>query len=77
MIPCTDCFWPGGTTIVFDPAWHIGAPDDVAMNAIQTSLAVLQEGSALATKLPFIAPIASLILQALTMRDARVTHNFL
>ena len=41
------------------------------MNAIQTSLAVLMEGSCLATKLPFIAPIAGLLLQALTMRDAR------
>ncbi|KAF8269811.1 hypothetical protein EI94DRAFT_896519 [Lactarius quietus] len=39
------------------------------MNAIQTSLAVLQEGSSLATNLPFIAPIASLLLQAFTMRD--------
>ncbi|KAF8269795.1 hypothetical protein EI94DRAFT_1724355 [Lactarius quietus] len=39
------------------------------MNAIQTSLAVLQEGSALASKLPFIAPIAGLLLQALAMRD--------
>ena len=44
------------------------------MSAIQTSLTVLQEGSALASKLPFIAPIAGLLLQALTMRDARVTH---
>ncbi|KAF8264656.1 hypothetical protein EI94DRAFT_441388 [Lactarius quietus] len=39
------------------------------MGAIQTSLAVLQAGSALASKLPFIAPIAGLLLQALTMRD--------
>ncbi|KAH9004750.1 hypothetical protein EDB86DRAFT_1984457 [Lactarius hatsudake] len=39
------------------------------MNAIQTSLAVLKEGSSLATKFPFIAPIAGLLLQALTMRD--------
>jgi hypothetical protein len=44
------------------------------MNAIQTSLAILQEGSTLASKLPFIAPIAGLLLQVLTMRDARVTH---
>ncbi|KAH9036951.1 hypothetical protein EDB85DRAFT_672288 [Lactarius pseudohatsudake] len=39
------------------------------MNAIQTSLALLKEGSSLATKFPFIAPIAGLLLQALTMRD--------
>ncbi len=44
------------------------------MSAIQTSLAVLKEGSSLATKLPYIAPIAGLLLQALTMRDARVTR---
>jgi hypothetical protein len=44
------------------------------MNAIQTSLAVLMTGSSLASKLPFIAPIAGLLLQALTMRDARVPY---
>ena len=44
------------------------------MNAIHTSLAILQDGSSLATKLPFIAPIAGLLLQALTMRDARVPY---
>ncbi|KAH9040463.1 hypothetical protein EDB85DRAFT_140150 [Lactarius pseudohatsudake] len=57
-----------GATIVSDPAW-IDTHDDVAMNAIQTSLAVLKEGSSLAAKFPFIAPIAGLLLQALTMRD--------
>ncbi len=44
------------------------------MSAIQTSLAVLKEGSALATKLPYIAPIAGLLLQALAMRDACIKH---
>jgi hypothetical protein len=38
------------------------------MGAIETSLAVLQTGSALVTKVPFIAPVAGLILQALKMR---------
>ncbi|KAH9169920.1 hypothetical protein EDB89DRAFT_1382302 [Lactarius sanguifluus] len=56
-------------TIISDPAWQIGTHDDIAMSAIQTSLAALKEGSALATKLPFIAPIAGLLLQAFTMRD--------
>ncbi|KAN0136977.1 hypothetical protein V8E53_005212 [Lactarius tabidus] len=56
-------------TIISDPASFIDTHDDMAMNAIQTSLAVLIEGSSLATKLPFIAPIAGLLLQALTMRD--------
>ncbi|KAH9072083.1 hypothetical protein EDB83DRAFT_193792 [Lactarius deliciosus] len=58
-----------GTTVASNLAWHIDKQDDVAMNAIQTSLAVLKEGSSLATKFPFIAPIAGLLLQALTMRD--------
>ncbi|KAI0295624.1 hypothetical protein B0F90DRAFT_1141961 [Multifurca ochricompacta] len=38
-------------------------------NAIQLSLQVLKEGSAFASKIPYIAPIAGLLLQALTMRD--------
>jgi hypothetical protein len=46
----------------------------MVMSAIQTSLAVLKEGSSLATKLPYISPIAGLLLQVLAMRDARVTH---
>ncbi|KAI9443830.1 hypothetical protein H4582DRAFT_2095250 [Lactarius indigo] len=58
-----------GTTVVSDPAGHIDPHDDISMSAIQTSLALLKEGSSLATDLPFIAPIAGLLLQALTMRD--------
>ncbi|KAH9000348.1 hypothetical protein EDB92DRAFT_1830708 [Lactarius akahatsu] len=49
--------------------WHIGTHGDITIGAIQTSLAALKEGSALATNVPFIAPIAGLLLQALTMRD--------
>ncbi|KAI9431576.1 hypothetical protein H4582DRAFT_1236896 [Lactarius indigo] len=49
--------------------WQIDTHDDVAMSAIQTSLAILKEGSALGVKLPFIAPIAGDLLKALTMRD--------
>ncbi|KAH9036957.1 hypothetical protein EDB85DRAFT_2142741 [Lactarius pseudohatsudake] len=63
-----------GTTVIPEPAWQIDTHDDIAMGAIQTSLSLLKEGSCLATKLPFIAPIAGLLLQALTMRDARLTH---
>ncbi|KAH8976990.1 hypothetical protein EDB86DRAFT_3093629 [Lactarius hatsudake] len=48
---------------------EIGTHGDMTMSTIQTSLAALKEGSALATKVPFIAPIAGLLLQALTMRD--------
>jgi hypothetical protein len=57
-------FWPGDSTIIHDPALHIDTHDDIAMSAIQTSLAVLVAGSSLASKLPFIAPIAGLLLQA-------------
>ena len=65
-------FWPGDSIIIHDPALHIDTHDDFAMSAIQTSLAVLVAGSSLASKLPFIAPIAGLLLQALAMRDARL-----
>ncbi|KAH9056510.1 hypothetical protein EDB87DRAFT_1219786 [Lactarius vividus] len=58
-----------GTIVVSDPACDIDPHDDITMSAIQTSLALLKEGSSLATKFPFIAPIAGLLLQALTMRD--------
>ncbi|KAI0247890.1 hypothetical protein BJV78DRAFT_1363890 [Lactifluus subvellereus] len=39
------------------------------MNAIQMSLAALKDGSALVAKVPYISPIAGLLLQTLTMRD--------
>ncbi|KAI9443838.1 hypothetical protein H4582DRAFT_2071322 [Lactarius indigo] len=58
-----------GSAVVSDISWDIDANDDIAMSTIQTSLALLKEGSSLATSLPFIAPIAGLLLQALTMRD--------
>jgi hypothetical protein len=73
IISLADFFWLGDATIIHDPASHIDTHDDIAMSAIQTSLAVLVAGSSLASKLPFIAPIAGLLLQALTMRDVRVT----
>ena len=73
-IPFADYFCPGGTTVISDPACYVSMHDDIAMSTIQTALAVLQEGSSLAAKLPFIAPIAGLLLQALTMRDVRVRH---
>jgi hypothetical protein len=49
-----------------------GGHGDVAMNAIQTSLAVLKDGSALVTNVPYISPIAGLLLQTLTMRDVSI-----
>ncbi|KAH8991394.1 hypothetical protein EDB86DRAFT_1599840 [Lactarius hatsudake] len=39
------------------------------MSVIQTSLAVLKDGTTLAANLPYIAPIASLLLQTFTMWD--------
>ncbi|KAI9439180.1 hypothetical protein H4582DRAFT_121855 [Lactarius indigo] len=47
----------------------IGTRNDLVMSAIQTSLAALKEGSSLATRLPYISPIAGLLLQVLTTRD--------
>ena len=41
------------------------------MSVLETSLAALQAGSALVTNVPFIAPVAGLILQVLKMRDVR------
>ena len=49
----------------------IGGGRDVAMGVIETSLAALQAGSSLVTNVPFISPVASLILQALQMRGVR------
>ena len=50
------------------PSESIG---DVTMGVIETSLAALQTGSALVTKVPFISPVAGLILHALKMRGVR------
>ena len=49
----------------------IGGSSDVVMNVIGTSLTILQEGSALVANVPFIGPVAGIILQALQMRGVR------
>ena len=67
-------FWSDVTTIASASPRQTGTRNEVAMSAIQTSLAALQLGSAFASKLPYISPIAGLLLQALTMRDVRLTH---
>ena len=54
------------------PSGSIGGGSDLAMGVIETSLAALQTGSALVTNIPFISPIAGLILQALKMRGVRL-----
>jgi hypothetical protein len=53
-----------------DPASSeaIRGSGDMAMSAIETSLAVLKEASSLAQHIPYISPVAGLLLQALTMR---------
>ncbi|KAI0247889.1 hypothetical protein BJV78DRAFT_1285190 [Lactifluus subvellereus] len=48
---------------------QIGGRGDFAMNAIQTSLAALKDGSALVAKVLYISPVVGLLLQILTMRD--------
>ena len=53
------------------PSESIGGAKDTTMGVIETSLAALQTGSALVTKVPFISPVAGLILQALKMRGVR------
>ena len=74
IVSLTDHFWPADAATLSGGASNIDAPDDIAMNAIQTSLAVIVTGSSLASKVPFVAPIAGLLLQVLTMRDASVPY---
>ena len=54
------------------PSETIGGDRNLAMGVIETSLAALKTGSALVTNVPFISPIAGLILQALKMRGVRL-----
>ncbi|KAI0252530.1 hypothetical protein BJV78DRAFT_342137 [Lactifluus subvellereus] len=52
---------------------QIGGRGDFATNAIQTSLAALKDGSALVAKVPYISPVAGLLLQTLTeVKQCRV-----
>jgi hypothetical protein len=61
-----------------DPASSetIGSTGDIAMSAIELSLAALKEASSFAGKIPYISPVAGLLLQALTMRDASGLISF-
>ncbi|KAI0246915.1 hypothetical protein BJV78DRAFT_1157567 [Lactifluus subvellereus] len=47
----------------------------LAMTSIETSLAVLKEASSLGANIPYISPIAGLLLQAITMRDEVKLHK--
>ena len=71
------CFGPDGAVVVATTAEPVATHGDLAMSTLETSLLALKDGTALAAKLPYVAPIAALLLQALTMRDVRVTHIFL
>ena len=46
------------------------------MSMIETSLATLKEASSFAESIPYISPVAGLLLQALTMREASVSTTF-
>ncbi|KAI0296548.1 hypothetical protein B0F90DRAFT_1819902 [Multifurca ochricompacta] len=50
------------------PSVPISEGIDIGISGIETSLAVLKEGSALVGKIPYIGPIAGLLLQVLTIR---------
>ncbi|KAI0296539.1 hypothetical protein B0F90DRAFT_1819896 [Multifurca ochricompacta] len=45
------------------------------MSAIETSLAAMKEASSLAKTIPYISPVAGLLLQALAMRDEVKQHK--
>ncbi len=51
------------------PSEPIGGIGDTAMDAITTSLAVLRDSGALASSIPYIGPVAGLLLQVLAMRS--------
>jgi len=68
------CFGPDGAVVVATTAEPVATHGDLAMSTLETSLLALKDGTALAAKLPYIAPIVGLLLQALTMRDVRVPH---
>ncbi|KAI0297118.1 P-loop containing nucleoside triphosphate hydrolase protein [Russula brevipes] len=57
-----------------DPASSdpIGGVVDTGINAVETSLAAMKEASALIVKIPWFSPVAGLILQALTIREASI-----
>ncbi|KAI0291065.1 hypothetical protein B0F90DRAFT_1929035 [Multifurca ochricompacta] len=53
----------------------IGGPIDTSMTTIETSLTVLKEASSLMAKIPYISPVAGLLLQVLTMRADVKQHK--
>jgi hypothetical protein len=57
-----------------DPASSkpIGGVGAVTMSSIETSLTAFKEASSLIAKFPYISPVASLLLQVITMQDISV-----
>ncbi|KAI0292825.1 P-loop containing nucleoside triphosphate hydrolase protein [Multifurca ochricompacta] len=53
----------------------ISRAPDVVMSTIETSLVALKEASSLMVKIPYISPVAGLLLQVLTMRDEVKQHK--
>ena len=60
--------YQGNVDVVLVSSGQVDALSDVAISTIQTSPAALQVGSAFAAKIPYIAPVTGLLLQALAMR---------
>ena len=54
------------------PSEQIDNKFDPPMGAIKDSLASLKEATALAERIPYISPLAGVLLQALTMRNVSV-----
>ncbi|KAI0259573.1 hypothetical protein BC834DRAFT_905239 [Gloeopeniophorella convolvens] len=51
------------------PPGQAGEDEETVMRTVEMSLEILQEGSAILSHIPYIGPIAGLLLQALRMRD--------
>jgi hypothetical protein len=65
-------FLAGANSDIYVQSAPIEQLSDAAMNILTTSLAALKEASAFAVRIPYLSPIAGLILQALAMRDVSI-----
>lgn len=54
----------------------VDGPADAIMSGIKVSLLLLTEASSLASKFPFISPIAHMLLHAFQMHGVRVLSLF-
>jgi hypothetical protein len=53
----------------------IGGSTDIVLSAIDPTLSALKELSSLAGKIPYISPVAGIILQALKMKDVNAPSD--